>query len=135
VCSKVFPDLATMYREALNILDRRPLIVGVPPWLHRPDDLAPLTAIGFQTLVGNLMYVATAYPRLPRLIETVHRHSAQGVGAMVASELAVAATLNRATQAAVECRDRPRYRTAPASASTALEGMQIYGICDDWSEL
>ena len=134
-CSTSFPDLAGTYRETLDRLGRNPLIVAVPPALHRPNDEVRLTASLFEVLVGSLIGYPAAYPGLPRLIKAVHDGDASGVGAVFASERAVYATWNPAAAAAVDCRDRPGFRVPPPAAANVLDRSQLYGVCDGWSDL
>jgi len=134
-CSASFPDLAGTYRETLNRLDRTPLIVDVPPQLQQRDDQVRITAPLFEVLVSRLLYFPTAYPRLPRIIQSVHDGDARGLGALVASEMAAATTENRATHAAVECRDRPDFRNPLPAGANVLDRTQLYGVCERWSDL
>src|SRR5262249_16318076 len=76
-----------------------------------------------------------AYPTLPRLIQSAHDGDARGLAAAIASELAAATTQNRATNAAVECRDRVHFRSPLSAGANVLDRTQLYGICDHWSEL
>ena len=135
VCSQLFPDLAGTYRDTLDQLDLNPLIVTVSPQLHRPDDRIRLTASLFEVLVGNLIYYPTYYGSLPRLIEAVHHRDSQDLGAALASAYATAASLNRATYIAVECRDRPHYRGPLPTDARVPDLMLLYDICNNWSEL
>jgi len=134
-CSALFPDLAGTYRETLNRLDRAPLIVDVPPQLHQPDDQVRITAPLFEVLVSRLFYFPTTYPRLPRIIQSVHDGDARGLGTLVASEMAAAMAENRATHAAVECRDRPDFRNPLPAGANVLDRTQLYGVCERWSDL
>lgn len=134
-CSASFPDLAGTYRETLDRLDRTPLIVSVPAQLHRPDDQARITAPLFEILVSRLLYFPTAYPALPRIIQSVHDGDARGLGNLVASEMAAAKMENRAANAAVECRDRPHLRNPLPAGANVLDRTQLYGVCERWSEL
>ncbi len=134
-CSTSFPDLAGTYRETLNRLDQNPLVVGVPPQLQQPRDQVRITAPLFEALVSRLLYFPPAYPTLPRIIQSVHDGDARGLGTVVASELAAAMTQNRATHAAVECRDRPHFRNPLPAGASALDRVQLYGLCELWSDL
>jgi pimeloyl-ACP methyl ester carboxylesterase len=134
-CATSFPDLAGTYRETLNRLDRNPLIVDVPPQLRQPHDQVRITAPLLEVLVSRLLYFPTAYPALPRIIQSVHDGDARGLGALVASEMAAATTENRATHAAVECRDRPHFRNPLPAAANVLDRIQLYGVCEHWSDL
>src|SRR6266700_4821280 len=134
-CATSFPDLAGTYRETLNRLDQNPLVVGVPPQLQQPRDQVRITAPLFEALVSRLLYFPPAYPTLPRIIQSVHDGDARGLGTVVASELAAAMTQNRATHAAVECRDRPHFRNPLPAGASALDRVQLYGLCELWSDL
>jgi pimeloyl-ACP methyl ester carboxylesterase len=135
VCSTSVPDLAGTYRETLDRLGQTPLIVTVPPQMHRPNNQVRLTASLFEFLVGNLIYYPTAYPSLPRLIKAVHDGDASGIGTVIASELALAATWNPATAAAVDCRDRPSFRDPLPATANVLDRTQLSGVCGGWSNL
>lgn len=135
-CATAYPDLAATYRETVSGLARAPLIVAVPPEMHRPDDRLSLTSTLFEVLVGQLVYYPSAYPSLPRLIATVHDRDTRGLGKVLASTYAaMAAEVNRSTHIAVECRDRPHYRDPLPAAASVLDRAQLFGLCDDWSEL
>ena len=135
-CAAAYPDLAATYRETVSELARAPLIVTVPPKMHRLDDRVSLTSTLFEDLVGNLIYYPTAYPSLPRLIATVHDRDRQGLGKVLASAYAaMAAEGNRSTNLAVECRDRPHYRDPLPDGASVLDRLQPYGLCDNWSEI
>jgi pimeloyl-ACP methyl ester carboxylesterase len=135
-CAASFPDLAGTYRETLAQLARAPLIVAVPPRMHRPDDRISLTSSLFEALVGRLIYYPTAYPSLPRLIATVHDGDSQGLGNVLASAIAAAAAeVNYATYVAVSCRDRPRYRDPLPAGASVIDRLQPYGLCDDGPEI
>jgi pimeloyl-ACP methyl ester carboxylesterase len=90
-CSASFPDLAGTYRETLARLERDPLVVAVPPHMRQPDDRVTMTASLFETVVGNLLYYSPTYVMVPRLIQSVHDGDPQGLGAVLASQLRVAA--------------------------------------------
>jgi pimeloyl-ACP methyl ester carboxylesterase len=135
VCSTSFPDLAGTYRDTLARLDQNPLVVAVPPQMGRPDNQVTITASLFEVVVGNLLYYASAYPTLPRIIRSVHDSDSRGLGTLLASELAAAATLNYAAYAAVECRDRPRFRKQLSADASVRDRLGLYGVCDRWSDL
>ncbi|MGA8379946.1 MAG: alpha/beta fold hydrolase [Stellaceae bacterium] len=135
-CAAAYPDLAATYRETLSGLARAPLIVAVPPAMHAPNYRVSLTSTLFETLVGNLIYYPSNYPSLPRLIATVHDRDSQGLGKVLASTYAaMAAEVNRSTNIAVECRDRPHYRDPLPAGASVLDRLQLYGLCGDWSEI
>jgi len=134
VCSTSFPDLAGTYQDTLAKLDQNPPVVAVPPQMRQPDDRVRITASLFEVGVSDLLYYANAYPTLPRMIQSVHDGDTQGLGAVLASQFATAATLNRATHAAVECRDRPHFRKQLPSDASVLDRVQLFGVCDRWSE-
>jgi hypothetical protein len=47
----------------------------------------------------------------------------------------MAAEVNRSTNIAVECRDRPHYRDPLPAGASVLDRLQLYGLCGDWSEI
>lgn len=135
-CAATYPDLAATYRETVSGLARAPLTVAAPPEMHLPEDWVSLTSTLFEDLVGNLIYYPAAYPSLPRLIAAVQDGDSKGVGKVLTFAFAaMAAETNRATNVAVECRDRPHYRDPLPAGASVLDRLQPYGLCDDWSEL
>jgi pimeloyl-ACP methyl ester carboxylesterase len=135
-CAAAYPDLATTYQETVSGLARAPLIVAMPPELHLPNDRVNLSSTLFETLISRLIYYPTAYPGLPRLIAIVHERDDQGLGKFLASAYAaMAAEVNRSTNLAVECRDRPHYRDPLPRGASVLDRLQPYGLCNDWSEI
>jgi pimeloyl-ACP methyl ester carboxylesterase len=135
-CAAAYPGLAATYRETVSGLAQAPLVVTVPPAMHRLDDRVSLTSTLFETLVSLLIYYPTAYPSLPHLIAAVHARDGQGLGKVLASSrVAMAAEANRATNVAVECRDRPHFRDPLAATASVIDRLQAYGLCDDWSEI
>ena len=136
VCAAAYPDLAATYRETVSGLARAPLTVAAPPEMHLPEDRMSLTVTLFEDLVGNLICYPAAYPSLPRLIVAVQDGDSQGVEKLLASAFAaMTAETNRATNLAVECRDRPHYREPLPAAAGVLDRLQPYGFCNDWSEI
>jgi pimeloyl-ACP methyl ester carboxylesterase len=69
------------------------------------------------------------------MIQSVHDGDAQGLGTLLASQLVAAAIQNRATHAAVECRDRPHFRKQLGRGANMVDRLQLYGVCDRWSDL
>ena len=138
LCSASFPDLAETYRETLVTLDQNPLVVTLPPQMRQAEDRVTITKSFFEVGVANLLYDPNAYPALPRMIQSVHDGDAQGLaqelGTVLASQLAAREMLNRATQAAVECRDRPHFRERLLGGASVLDRAQLYGVCERWSE-
>jgi pimeloyl-ACP methyl ester carboxylesterase len=134
-CSTSFPSLAETYRDALVMLDQNPLVVTAPPQMRQGDDRVRITTSLFQFGVANLLYYPNGYPGLPRVIQSVHDRDARGVEAVLASQLAAASTRDLATNAAVECRDRPHLRRQLPAGASALDRVHLYDVCDDWSEL
>lgn len=131
ICAAAYPDLAELYRQALDRLDRAPLAVPVPPRMQQPGNQMLLTASAFQVFVGNLLYYTSSYPGLPRLIAQAHDGDSADLAAALATILTGAEALNIPAHTAVECRDRPHYRDSLADDAEA----QLQGICGEWSAL
>jgi len=138
-CAAEFPDLATTYQDALKRLDQAPLPVLLPAELHHPGNHGPLTASSFELVVGRLLYFPKFYPGLPRLITAVHDGDTTLFASSLADLLAQARDpdtgSNFAANAAVDCRDRPRYREPLGEGANIFEQISLYGMCDGWSEL
>ncbi len=134
-CSSAYPDLAGTYRETLAQLDRSPVMVAAPPQLEQARGGVRLTASLFEALVSNLIYYPPGYSTLPRLIGAVHRGDGTEAGTALASVLSTLGAGSLALHAAVECRDRPHYRTELPSDAQAMDRIQLYGVCGTWSDL
>ena len=109
--------------------------MAAPPQLGPARDPVRLTGSLFEALVGNLVYYPPNYPTLPRLIAAVHRGDGAEAGSALASVLSILGAGSAALHAAVECRDRPHYREALPGDATAMDRMQLYGVCGIWSDL
>jgi pimeloyl-ACP methyl ester carboxylesterase len=134
-CTRSFPDLAQLYRAALGRLAETPLVVAVPTSMRLPDDRVRITAALFEALVSRLLYFPSAYPTLPGVIRSIHDGDTRGLEALLTAQLAALATQNVALHAAVECRDRPRFRVPLPTGASMLDRTQLYGICESWSAL
>jgi pimeloyl-ACP methyl ester carboxylesterase len=135
VCSASFPDLAGTYRDTLAKLAESPLVLTVPSRLQRDEIRVMVTPTLFELAVANLLYFRPSYPGLPQIIQSVHDGQPQGLRAVLASQLEAAAVQNRATYAAVECRDRPYLRAPLPPDASAIDRRLLYGVCEHWSEL
>ena len=138
-CASAFPNLAGTYEDTLERLKDAPPSVRLPAEMrYYPGNQGPLTASLFEFVVGRLIYYPRFYPGLPRLIATVHDGDTSVFAASLASLLAEAMDrdtgMSFAANAAVDCRDRPGYRT-PTGSTDISEQLSLYGICDGWSEL
>jgi pimeloyl-ACP methyl ester carboxylesterase len=138
LCFSSFPDLAETYRDTLVRLGQNPLTVTLLPQTRQAEHRITITKSLFEVGLSNLLYDPNAYPTLPRLIQSVHDGDTQGLaqelGTVLASQAAAAGTINRATQAAVECRDRPHFHEPLPVGASVLDRAQLYGVCDHWSE-
>lgn len=138
-CVAMFPDLAGTYHEAMVRLGQTPLSVRFPLGIHEPSNHGPLTASLFELVVGHLVYYANFYPGLPRMIASVHDGGTALFEASLASLLGAARDRNTgsdfAANAAVDCRDRPRFHAELAAGANVFERTALYGICNSWSEL
>lgn len=137
-CASAFPNLAGTYEDTLERLKKAPPPVRLPAGMHYPDNQGPLTALLFELVVGRLLYFPTAYPALPRFIADVHEGVVADFALGLASLLAKARDQDTGTSfaanAAVDCRDRTRYREPLAASADIFEQISLYSICADWSE-
>lgn len=140
-CRAAYPDLAGTYGDTLERLARRPLTMAFPPGMDRPDGRGELTPSLFAFVVARLVYYPVFYPGLPQLIAATH----DGDTSLIAAALATLFTQESAPhtgsslslRAAVECRDRPRYRDGPtpSGADGVPDMTSLSGICGDWAPL
>ena len=133
-CSRQYPALDRMYAETVAKLRDTPLPVPAPPELHRPNGTMLLTAPLWEVLVANRVYYPPFYPGLPHLIASVHDGRTDAVAAALRDLLAAALAMDQPLHAAVECRDRPKYRAALPADAPALDLIQLYGVCGGWPE-
>lgn len=137
-CASAFPDLAGTYQDTLKRLNQAPPPVRLPAEMHYPNNQGALTASLFELVVGRLLYLPVAYPALPRLIADVHDGVVADFALSLASLLATAKDPDTGTSfaanAAVDCRDRPRYREPLAAGADIFSQISLSSICADWSE-
>jgi pimeloyl-ACP methyl ester carboxylesterase len=143
-CAALYPDLAGTYRETLDQLRRQPLDLPLPAGLlpaglHGPGGHGALTAGLFELVVGRMAYFPRFYPGLPRLIAQVHGGHTAEFAAAVAALYAEARDADTGTRfsanAAIDCRDRPRFRDPPGPDAGVFDRLSLYGICGDWVQL
>ncbi len=131
--------LADTYRDTMQRLEQSPLPIDLPPEMRDAESPGRLTAPLFELVVGHLIYYRKSYPGLPRLIASVHDGDttffAPTMAALYAELTNPDTGANPPMNAAVECRDRPRYRQPLAANADIFEQSSLYGICAGWSDL
>jgi pimeloyl-ACP methyl ester carboxylesterase len=137
-CSALYPDLAQIYQDTVVQLRTTPLSFPLPPGVHGTGSHGPLTAGLFRLVVGRLVYYPRAYPGLPRLIAQVHDGKTSDFAAATATLIGDAEApetgANFPANAAIDCRDRPRYHQDLSPQADGLD-RGLYGICADWVPL
>lgn len=135
-CGAMYPDLAGTYRDTVDQLRKAPLSFPLPSGLHGSDSHGPLTAGLFELVVGRMVYFPQFYPGLPRLIAQVHGGNTSDFTAATATILAEARDRDTGTSfranAAIDCRDRPRFHEPLGPHADDLDRTSLYGICGDW---
>ena len=138
-CGTLYPNLAGTYRDTVDQLRKAPLSFPLPPSLHGSGSHGPLTAGLFELVVSRMVYYPRFYPGLPRLIAQVHSGNTVDFAAATAGLLAEARSPDTGTSfpanAAIDCRNRPRFREPLGPDSGALDHSSLYGICGDWVKL
>lgn len=134
-CAAAYPDLAGLYRQAVDRLERAPLTVPVPPWTGWPGNQAALTASLFEVVVAHLLYYPNNYPGLPRMIAAVHDGETHDFGDALAEVLRGGTAMNFAANAAVDCRERPHFRERLPAGADTLEQLPLYSVCGEWAGL
>jgi pimeloyl-ACP methyl ester carboxylesterase len=134
-----YPDLAGMYRQTMTRLNQSPLSVSVPAELRDPARPGLLTPSLFELVIGHLVYYPNFYPGLPRLIASVHDGDTTLFASSLASLFATASDPDRGTSfaanAAVDCRDRPRFRQPLANNADIFDRTSLYNVCEGWTDL
>ena len=138
-CNAMYPDLASAYRDTVDQLRKTPLSFPLPPGLHGSGDHGPLTARLFEEVVGRMVYYPQFYPGLPRLIAHVHEGNTSDFVTATATLLAEARNRDTGTSfsanAAIDCRDRPRFHEPLGPDAGGLDHMSLYDVCNDWVQL
>ena len=133
-CRRRYPDLRELYRRTVAELDRDNLIVPAPG-LGLPGDRLFLSGGEFQAMVFDMMYRRGSIALIPEFIVAASERRPQpfraGFGMLVAQ---IDDLGNLFGYAAVECRDRARYRGRSAYVPVSgFELIELYGVCDEWS--
>ncbi len=138
-CAAAYPHLADTYRDTMQRLEQSPLSMSLPSEISDLEGSRRLTASLFEVVVGRLIYYRRLYPGLPRLIASVHDGDTTFFTPTLAALYAQLSNpdtgSNSAANAAVECRDRPRYRQPLAANADIFDQTSLYGICAGWSDL
>jgi pimeloyl-ACP methyl ester carboxylesterase len=134
-CFAMSGDLARAYDEAKAKLARRPLVLSRPPGSSWPNERFVLTDGAFELVVANLLYYRNFYATVPHVIMWAKDGAREPLAAVMAKLYAAALTRRAATNAAVECRDRPHlHGTAPPSDDVYARA-ELFGVCDTWVPL
>lgn len=136
-CAAVSPNLGDIYREALARLGRDAPPITLSPALRVPGDRVRLTPSLFEEVVGRLVYYPSAYAGLPHLVAATRNGDLGPVREALGTLLTGAARSgNEGAFAAVECRDRPRWREPAATEVSPLDlALLPPGVCEAWSTL
>jgi pimeloyl-ACP methyl ester carboxylesterase len=138
-CAAAYPDLAGMYRQTMTRLEQSPLSVSLPAELRDPTRPGLLTPSLFELVIGHLLYYPNFYPGLPRLIASVHDGDATLFASSLASLFAAASDPDTGTgfaaNAAVDCRDRPRFHQPLADSADIFDRTSLYDVCESWADL
>jgi len=87
-CSAPYPNLATLYRQAMARLDQGAPSVPLPSVAQVPGDHVRLTPSLFEEVVGRLVYYPPYYAGLPHLIAATRDGDLVPVGSALATLLA-----------------------------------------------
>ena len=119
--------LAHAYDEAKAQLARNPLTLTRPPGSKWPDGGFILTAAAFELVVANLLYYRNAYPTVPLVIMWAKNGAREPLASVTAKLYQAALTRQVATNAAVECRDRPHFVAQRPHPTTSLNAPSFPG--------
>src|SRR5205814_6790465 len=87
----------------------------------------------FELVVANLLYYRNAYPTVPLVIMWAKKGTREPLASVTAQLYEAALTRQVATNAAVECRDRPHFRDATPASDDIFARTELSGICGTWA--
>ncbi len=134
-CFGVSGGLARAYDDAKARLARDPLTLTRPPGSEWPNERFVLTPAAFELVVANLLYYRNVYPTIPLVIMWAKNGTREPLASVAAKLYKAALTRQAATNAAVECRDRPHLRDATPASDDSFARSELSGLCDTWSPL
>jgi len=134
-CFAVPGGLARAYDEAKAQLAREPLTLTPPPGSKWSNERFVLTAAAFELVVANLLYYRNAYPTVPLVVMWAKNGAREPLASVMAKLYEAALTRQAATNAAVECRDRPHFRDATPASDDIFARTELTGLCDTWAPL
>ena len=134
-CFAVSGGLARAYDQAKAQLAREPLILPRPSGSNWTNERFVLTAAAFELVVTNLLYYRNAYPTVPLVIMWAKNGAREPLASVTAKLYEAALTRQVATNAAVECRDRPHFRDAMPASDDIFARTELSGVCDTWAPL
>src|SRR5437899_12597 len=127
--------LARAYDEAKAQLAREPLILTPPAGSNSTNERFVLTVAAFELVVANLLYDRNAYPTIPLVITWAKNGTREALASVTAQLYEAALTRQVATNAVVECRDRPHFRDATPASDDIFARTERSGLCDTWATL
>jgi pimeloyl-ACP methyl ester carboxylesterase len=134
-CLEMSGGLARAYDEAKAQLARGPLTLTRPPGSKWSNERFVLTAAAFELVVANLLYYRNTYPTVPLVIMWAKNGAREPLASVTAKLYEAALTRQVATNAAVECRDRPHFRGATPASDDIFARTELSGLCDTWAPL
>ncbi len=134
-CFAVSGGLARAYDEAKAQLAREPLNLTLPPRFKWSNERFVLTASAFELVVANLLYYRNAYPTIPLVIMWAKNGAREPLASVTAKLYEAALTRQVATNAAVECRDRPHFRGTTPASDDIFARTELSGLCDTLAPL
>jgi pimeloyl-ACP methyl ester carboxylesterase len=134
-CFAVSGGLARAYDEANAQLAREPLILARTPGSNSTNERFVLTDSAFELVVANLLYYRNAYPTVPLVITWAKNGARESLASVTAKLYEAALTRQVATNAVVECRDRPHFRDATPASDDIFVRTELSGLCDTWAPL
>jgi pimeloyl-ACP methyl ester carboxylesterase len=134
-CFGVSGGLARVYDEAKAQLAREPLVLTRPLGSKGSNDRFVLTAAALDLVVANLLYYRNAYPTVPLVIMWAKNGAREPLASVTAKLYEAALVRQVATNAAVECRDRPHFRGTTPVSDDIFARTELSGLCDTWAPL
>jgi len=132
-CAKAHPHLSKTLQEALQRLERSPLIIPINPTFQIPGNRLILNRVDFDWMLFTGLYERAAYAHIPAILEAVRDGRTEALVPLVEMHASRWDTrfVSLLTLAAVMCRDTHATTRAPITAG--YQWLEMSEVCPQWS--
>ena len=138
-CAEAFPDLAASVDQALDALEREPLVIPVDDTDTVPDGRFVINDHDLATSIHQALYDRRIIPLLPLLVRLGGQGDAESLTALVDAFVGRARGINRAVYHTVECYERGPFMLPdePSQRYPGLQRRMVFfhldeALCPQW---